>query len=60
MPGFIKIDVEGLGADVLGCHADITPSSPGTILGMHGETINEKNRKVLEIVELLIDIGYEQ
>ena len=55
----IKIDVEGFEAEVLrGGEKLLRDKHPRLFLEMHGETINEKKRKVAEIVKLLVEFGY--
>jgi FkbM family methyltransferase len=59
-PDFIKIDVEGLELDVLlGARETLARHCPDLFLEMHGETLNEKRRKVRALVEFLADAGYQ-
>jgi FkbM family methyltransferase len=57
-PGFIKIDVEGAELDVLKGGEQTLQHHPALFLEMHGETMNEKRRKVAEIVGFLTAVGY--
>ncbi len=59
IPTFIKIDVEGWELEVLrGAGRTLSQYHPSLFLEMHGETMNEKRRKVAEIVEHRGSIGY--
>ena len=50
-PDFIKIDIEGWEIEALrGGRNTLTTCRPALFLEMHGETVNEKKRKVMEIV----------
>jgi len=58
-PDFIKIDIEGYELEALhGARETLVGSHPALYLEMHGETIAEKRRKVVAIVEHLVDLGY--
>ena len=58
-PDFIKVDVEGWELEVLkGARATLENARPDLFLEMHGETMNEKRRKVADLVEFLTDAGY--
>jgi FkbM family methyltransferase len=58
-PDLIKIDVEGLELDVLlGAQRTLAEDRPALFLEMHGDTMNEKKRKVHEIVSFLNSAGY--
>jgi FkbM family methyltransferase len=59
VPGFVKIDVEGLEIEVLrGARQTLSQHRPTLFIEMHGATLTEKKRKVAEIVEWLEEIGY--
>lgn len=58
-PDFIKVDVEGAELDVLKGGVETLRHHPALFLEMHGETMNEKRRKVAAIVEFLTEIGYK-
>jgi len=58
-PDFIKVDVEGWELEVLkGARMTLETASPELFLEMHGETMNEKRRKVADLVRFLTDAGY--
>ena len=58
-PDFMKIDIEGFEIEALrGASHTLTSHSPALFLEMHGDTINEKRRKVGEIVKFLEQAGY--
>ena len=58
-PDFIKIDVEGWEIEALrGGRNILTTYRPALFLEMHGETMNEKKRKVAEIIACLNEFGY--
>ena len=60
-PDFIKIDVEGLELEVLkGGMETLQRYRPELFLEMHGETMNEKRRKVAGIVDFLLEAGYRR
>lgn len=59
-PTFIKIDIEGWEIEALrGARRTLAACHPTLFLEMHGETMNEKRRKVREIVEFLVAAGYQ-
>lgn len=58
-PDFIKIDIEGWELEALrGARKTLETRKPALFLEMHGETMNEKKRKVAEIVDYLNQLGY--
>ena len=58
-PDFVKIDVEGMELNVLrGLRRTIQAHKPELYLEMHGATIEEKDRKVSEIVAFLEEEKY--
>jgi len=60
-PDFIKIDVEGLELEVLrGARNILEQCRPALFLEMHGATMDEKRRKVSEIVAWLEQNGYRR
>lgn len=60
IPDFIKIDIEGFEIEALrGSTSILETYRPLLFLEMHGETINEKRRKVHEIVEFLEKYNYK-
>jgi FkbM family methyltransferase len=59
VPDFVKIDIEGWELEALrGAREMLTAHRPALFLEMHGETLNEKRRKVTEIVSYLWNLGY--
>jgi len=61
VPQFVKVDVEGWEIEVLrGARKMFEQYHPDLFLEMHGETMNEKERKVAEIVDYLVLMGYHQ
>ncbi|MGC9947947.1 MAG: FkbM family methyltransferase [Bryobacteraceae bacterium] len=59
VPDLIKIDVEGYELEVLrGAAHTLATHHPALFLEMHGETMNEKRRKVSELVSFLVEAGY--
>jgi FkbM family methyltransferase len=59
-PDFIKIDIEGWELEALrGAGKTLAAHKPALFLEMHGETMNEKKRKVAEIVDYLNQAGYQ-
>lgn len=61
VPQFVKIDVEGWEIEVLrGARKLLEQYHPDLFLEMHGETMNEKRRKVAEIVDYVIAMGYRR
>lgn len=60
-PDLIKIDIEGWELEALrGARQTLIHHRPVLFLEMHGETMNEKRRKVAEIVAFLNEIGYHK
>jgi FkbM family methyltransferase len=60
-PDFIKIDVEGWELEVLkGATRTLEKVRPALFLEMHGQTMNEKKRKVAELVNFLTAVGYSE
>lgn len=58
-PEFIKVDVEGWELEVLkGGTRTLQSARPDLFLEMHGDTMNEKRRKVAELVSFLTEQGY--
>jgi FkbM family methyltransferase len=58
-PDFIKIDIEGWEIEALrGGRNTLTTHRPALFVEMHGETMNEKKRKVAEIVACLNEFSY--
>jgi FkbM family methyltransferase len=59
-PDFIKIDTEGLELDILkGAQKTLQDCRPVLFLEMHGETMDEKRRKVAECVAFLEELRYD-
>jgi FkbM family methyltransferase len=59
IPDFIKIDTEGWELEAIrGADRTLSRHHPSLFLEMHGETMNEKRRKVAQIVDHLGSIGY--
>lgn len=60
-PAFLKIDIEGFELNALqGAKQTLSRHKPELYLEMHGETMNEKLRKVFEIVAFLEELGYQK
>jgi FkbM family methyltransferase len=59
VPDFVKIDVEGMELAVLrGMRRVLETRRPALYIEMHGSTVEEKNRKTMEIVKFVTRLGY--